>query len=650
MASPASDLDRALALLHRGDVRAACALWEANPDLATRLAQAVTLHSEGERLTLAPPLPTLPTPQQWWVAASLLGATGRAGTALVVDDAQGWRDLAPLQQWPDLERFVMFNADEVVDLSALSGLPALEILSIDGALQLQRLPPLPPTLEQLELSHAPAILALPPAETMAQLVSLRCVELPALRDIGPLAACTRLRFAALSLLHPSADLGVLASWTALEELELSNLDGDPGVAALRCPALVDLILDGLPHLGTLGDLSRWPRLRRLSLGRSRAEPTLELAHDTLERVALMNVSGPRTVSLALPALRTLHVAHLPDLQRLVWRGPTGALKRVRLPKGVPALDIHSVAGLDRVALRWCAQLTLVDLPDLAAVRVDNTVALTHLELRRLPLLAAVPEVHSEAPFDLVLEALPQVRALDLAHHHELRRLAVRDLPALASLSLRGSPCAHLVLADLPSLRTLDLQGHTALEDATLLEGLTSVEELDISDCGRLEALDLSATARLHTLRARQCGRLTRLALPPSVTTLDVRRCPALTVAWPHGGAPITVDAAGGRSLEAVATWPLDVPIDTLRLDRCTLTRPAMPALQVRHLILHRWSQLTDLSGLCALRGLEVLELRGPPAVLDLSPLAALPTLQRVVVPAHQPTPQGLPPGITLEAR
>ncbi|GAA4626359.1 NACHT domain-containing protein [Actinoallomurus vinaceus] len=268
---------------------------------------------------------------------------------------------------------------------------------------------------------------------------------PAPRLLAAARHVTRLRFLTsfgggtvtdLSFLH---DLGL-----PLVELRVTGMEsGDLSPLAACAESIERLHISASVTVEDVTPLCRLPRLTSLVL-RTPGLTDLGFVRD-------------------LPALRTLHLAHLEDVTDLS--------------------PLRAQTALETLSLHDCSALTELDSLPL----LDG---LTGLE---------IPGSSVDAGLDELVRRAPKLRALQLNHSpwvDDLRPLTRLDLTNLGLWGCRGIT-DFTPLAELSGLRFLDLED-TGIDDLTPLAGLVDLETFWLRHCGGV--VDLTPLKGLRRLR------------------------------------------------------------------------------------------------------------------------------------------------------
>lgn len=302
------------------------------------------------------------------------------------------------------------------------------------------------------------------------------------------------------------------------------------------PALATLELCGLELSGTDALLQRLPALRRLVLERCRAVPRDELAVCLSHTPMLQHVSMTRCDNACL-----LDVASAPALTHLTCTGTDMAELDLSLVGGqqrtalqhldiscsmhLTAVDLVPVPNLSHLACAACDNLNMLD--------IQACTQLQHLNLSCSPILPDVVDVsHCAATLQYLninviggeLQGLGQCTRLQELHWKDFQHDEL-DLQPLSNLTtLDVSHSSLKALDQLPtSLQFLDCSNSLDLQQLSLA-ALTSLAQLDFSDCQSLIALQLPPVGAGAQLVQLQC-RFTR------VLQLDLRLAVSSSCAW-----------------------------------------------------------------------------------------------------------------------
>lgn len=272
-------------------------------------------------------------------------ACAKHGDALLVrfyDHGGDTFDAAILDQLPAIRRLSIGSMQHVLNPEAVKRLPCLRALTF-GAVGKQRIDILDTLgvqrLEEFTLAETPTpLIDLAP---LGQSRSLRRLRLLARgRNTEAIGECASLVELAL---HASDkfDLGFITRLQGLEVLKFS-LGKVASIAAIGpLPALSDLSFDEVHMLEELGDLQRFPRLRRLQISYQKRLKRIKVgpANAALEHI---KVSGLDEIEgfYGLPALESLWMfdtKFAPDWSRL----PPTLTHFLLMPKALGARAKHA---------------------------------------------------------------------------------------------------------------------------------------------------------------------------------------------------------------------------------------------------------------------------------------------------------------------
>ena len=472
----------------------------------------------------------------------------------------------------------------LVDLTALKQLPALQLLSLNDRNVLSSLSQLAslPGLQSLSLKGYNVLSNLSPLASLPALRSLSFYDCQVLSDLSPLASLPALQSLSLSGYDVVSNRSQLVPLPALQSLSLNDgevLSSLPPQASL--PVLQSLTLKGYDALSDLSLLASLPALQSLSF------------YDC-------QVLSDLSPLASLPALQSLSFNRCHTLSKLLLLTSLPALQSLHLTSCYTLSDLSlpvSQPALQSLHLSHCPVLSDLSLPveqpSLQSLHLSGCPVLSNLSmLAPQPALQFLDFSFGQALNKLLLPvSLPALQSLDLSHCYALSDLSLpASLPVLQSLDL-----SHCTLSDLslpveqPALQSLDLSGCHALSKLSLPVSLPALQSLDLSGCHALSKLSLPVSLpALQSLDLSGCHALSKLSLPvslPALQSLDLSGCHALN--------------------------------DLSQL-------PSLPALQSLHLSNYH---VSDLSLLSSLPTLQSLDLSGCHALNDLLQLPLLPGLQ-----------------------
>ena len=394
------------------------------------------------------------------------------------------RGIEPPADWRPAIHVLDFTGSDLIDLTPLAGLTALETLWLSSTAVIDLTPLAGLTaLETLGLDST-AVSDLTPLAGLTALETL-WLDSTAVSDLTPLAGLTALERLWLNS-TAVIDLTPLAGLTALETLRLGStavIDLTPlaGLTALETlwlnsTAVIDLTpLAGLTALETLG-LDSTAVIDLTPLAGLTALETLWLSSTAV--IDLTPLAG-------LTALETLGLDSTAVIDLTPLAGLT-ALETLRLDS-TAVIDLTPLAGLTALERLWLNSTAVIDLTPLAG--------LTALETLRLG---------STAVIDLTpLAGLTALETLWLNSTAVIDLTPLAGLTALETLGLDSTAVSDLTpLAGLTALETLGLDS-TAVSDLTPLAGLTALERLWLRSTAVSDLTPLAGLTKLTIVRAER---------------------------------------------------------------------------------------------------------------------------------------------------
>ncbi|KAH7307179.1 hypothetical protein KP509_22G048900 [Ceratopteris richardii] len=528
----------------------------------------------------------------------------------------------------------MVNSLESVDEAPL---PNLEDLSIKCCPELKRLALDATSLQKLDLRGCERLMDLDcrGLSSLQHLVIDDCFSLTTL-SILP----TTLRKISLRISRRSLREGGLES---VEDASLPNLED---LTITRCPKLKRLALDStslqsldLNACGGLNDLAckGLSSLQHLILDGCSSLTRLSFLPTTLSTLSWRLCSVVSVEDFFLPNLQELTLQDSPMLKRLALHATS--LQRLDLSGSGRLEDLHcrGLSSLQHLILDRCYSLTTLSFLPTTLRRLSLNMQ-REIGLDRGPFSDMVGSLESvdDAPLrnleHVTITCCPELKSLAL-NATSLQRLDLSECGRLKDLDCRGlSSLQHLILDGCYSLTTLsflpttlrrlslnmqreigldrgllsDMLGSLEsvddapipnLEDLTItccpeLKSLalnaTSLQRLDLSECGRLKDLDCRGLSSLQHLILDGCYSLTTLSFLPTTLqrlSLNMQR----EIGLDRG---LLSDMLG--SLESVDDAPLP-NLEDLTITCCPeLKSLALNATSLQRLDLSECGRLKDL--------------------------------------------------------
>ncbi|KAI5342913.1 hypothetical protein L3X38_010789 [Prunus dulcis] len=335
------------------------------------------------------------------------------------------------------------------------------------------------------------------------------------------------------------------NYKSLEELDISggcqtllSLLETKLLSGLAIRNVVDI--QCLPNCNRLQRLTLWncPTLSLTSLYINNCRKLEFLPHEMLAKLTSLDnlciqnsCDSMRSFPLGIfPKLTRLEIHGCENLESLSWIEEEGAVENLthlnylevyNCPKMVCFYEGElPTPNLRHFVVSGCENLK--SLPE----RLHTLTALRSLWIWNLPNLESFAE-DGGLP--------PNLRSFSIRNCKRLRALDSVGLQALDSLQICGSDHVLETLLLPTTLHTLRIYYLSTLKslDGKGLGHLTSLQELDIDSCPSLEFLpgeELQHLTSLQTLIISSCDSLQCLpeeGLPPSLSHLRIRRCPAL---------------------------------------------------------------------------------------------------------------------------
>jgi len=516
----------------------------------------------------------------------------------------------PLAEFNNLESLDLTGSEELENLNGLSPLKQLKQIKVRGCRSLQNVDGLANStkFKNLDLGECDALQNLDGLAGCTALTSLDLSGCNSLQNMDGLINCTKLTKLNLDL-HWSNTLqnvNGLANCTKLAKLDLSNCQALQNVDGLEgCTNLTSLNLTSCASLQDVDGLANLKKLTELDLS----------ACDSLQNVdGLANFTG----------LIQLDLSHCESLQNLDGLANSTKFKN---------LDLRVCGALQNLdGLAGCTILTSLDLSDCISLQNVNGLAnCTKLAKLDLSNCQALQDVDG-------LESCTKLTSLNLASCTSLQNIdglvnctkfiLGKDFGKKLDLTECGSLQNVNGLANCTKLRSLDLSGCASLVNIDGLAGCTKLTELNLTGCGALRNVSGLETAKLKQLDIAE----TELKTLNNLTTTNVKS--------------LTFDNLKMSSFKGLNKWQSvttlaitqDSGEDVKSAKKKTFVDldgiEAFPNLETLHLG-GRWSDACDklksLKGIEKLDHLRELDLTECSAIRDLSPIAELQNLSRLMM-------------------
>ena len=260
----------------------------------------------------------------------------------------------------------------------------------------------------------------------------------------------------------------------------------------------------------------------------------------LEKLEYINLSANRIASIELDAFENLEFLNLGSTG--LTSLDVGGFRKLDSLKisytNITELDLSTNVNLKMLNAQrsQLSSLSLVGLPELIYVNIEDNASLTSLDLVDLPKLDEINAENSRIS-DLQIQDLPQLRLfnfrrndlnqidlllypnledIDLEYNTNLSVVQVKDLPNLQILKLSGCEIESLDVSNCISLRHLGLTGNPL--KSINLEGLNSIEDLNLRNL-ELESLSVLDLPLLTKIDARY----------NKILSASIQNCPLLHV-------------------------------------------------------------------------------------------------------------------------
>ncbi|KAI0514232.1 hypothetical protein KFK09_010267 [Dendrobium nobile] len=493
--------------------------------------------------------------------------------------------------------------------SSLASLSSLKILHVRNAPQLQMLPNIPTSLEQLVLDELKSLQCLPSSLPVASLTVLELESIPLLKslpDLPPSLHSVKIYLKNLSCLPsclPSlsylqkisiCDVPLLQELpelpSSLRELVFTNLESLQSLPS-SLTSLSSLEILSIINVTQLRLLPNFPvSLERLSLRKLKSLqclPSSLSSISSLKYLHLENVPLLKSLPDFPPSLCWLHLYDLENLDCLPsYLSSLSSLQEISI-KNIPRLqelpnlpsslcqlaftNLKSMQLLPNIP----ASLEVLNLSYLEALQcLPSSLSISSLKslhLETIPLLKLLPDLPPDLKY-LFINNVPQLQLL-INIPASLENLNLLDLEALEFLpsSFPISSLKRLDLTRIMHLKSLpDLSPsleYISVEDIPLLQLLqnipASLEELNLLDLEALQCLPSSLSiSSLKRLHLRGIPLLKSLPdIPPDLKYLSVDNVPQLHL-LPN--IPASLEALDLSDLKALQCLPSSLSISSLK--------------------------------------------------------------------------------------
>ncbi|KAL0927184.1 hypothetical protein M5K25_001347 [Dendrobium thyrsiflorum] len=391
--------------------------------------------------------------------------------------------------------------------SSLASLSSLKILHVRNAPQLQMLPKIPTSLEQLVLDELESLQCLPSSLSISSLAILELKSIPLLNSLPDLPSSLRSMIICLENLYclPSC----LPSLSYLQKISLSDTPHLQELPELPS-SLCELKLTNLESLQSLpSSLTSLSSLEILSIINVTQLRLLPNFPTSIKRLELTNLKSLQFLPSSLPSissLKYLHLENFPLLKSLPDFPPSLCWLHLYDLENLDCLPsyLSAISSLHEISIKNVPLLQ--ELPNLpSSLRVLEFKGLKSLQLfPNIP--TSLKELHLS---DLeALQCLPSFLSIS-----SLERLYLKKIPLLKSLPDLPPGLIHLFVINVPQLQ--------------LLPNIPAcLETLHLSDLEALQCLPSSlSTSFLRLLCLIRIPLLKSLPeLPPTVYRLKVINC------------------------------------------------------------------------------------------------------------------------------
>ncbi|KAH0452506.1 hypothetical protein IEQ34_019805 [Dendrobium chrysotoxum] len=434
--------------------------------------------------------------------------------------------------------------------SSLASLSSLKILHVRNAPQLQMLPNIPASLEQLALDNLESLQCLPSFLSISSLEVLELNKIPLLKSLPDLPPSLRSMTIYCGNLYclPSS----LPSLSYLQKISIINFPQLQELPELPS-SLCELKFINLESLQSLpSSLTSLSSLEFLCINKVTQLHLLPNFPTSLERLVLCELKLLQCLpSLSsIFSLKDLYLRNIPLLKSLPDLPPFLCWLHLYDLENLDCLPscLSSLSSLQKITIENIPQLQL--LPNIPAsleeLNLSNLEALQflpsslsiysleRLDLIRIPLLKSLPDLPPGLKY-LFIDNVPQLQLLSNIPT-SLKHLYLSDLGALqclpSSLSISSLERLHLIriplLKSLPDLPpSLESQSVDNVPQLQLLPNIpASLHTLYLSDLEALRclpsSLSISSLKRLSLIRIPLLKSLPDL--PPGLKSLSVYNC------------------------------------------------------------------------------------------------------------------------------
>ncbi|KAH0463422.1 hypothetical protein IEQ34_008004 [Dendrobium chrysotoxum] len=514
--------------------------------------------------------------------------------------------------------------------SSLASLSSLKILHVRNAPQLQMLPNIPTSLEQLVLDELESLQCLPSSLPISSLTVLELKSIPLLKSLPDLPSS--LRSMEIYLKNLCCWPSCLPSLSYLQKISISNaphLQELPELPSSLCE-LSFINLESLQTLpSSLSSLSSLEILSIINVTQLRLLPNFPTS---LERLSLRELKSlqclPSSLS-SISSLKYLHLENVPLLKSLPDFPPSLCWLHLYDLENLDCLpsSLSSLSSLQEISIKNIPRLQ--ELPNLPS----SLCQLAFTKLKSMQLLPNIPAFLEELSLsDLeALQCLPSSLSTS-----SLKRLHLKEIPLLKSLPGLPPDLKYLFINNVPQLQLLT-NIPASLEELNLL-GLEALQFLPSS-------LPISSLKRLHLTRIMHLKSLPDLS--PSLEYLSVNNVPQLQLLQ-H--IPASSEELYLSDLEALQCLPSSLTISSLKrlhLIRIPLLKslPDLPP-DLKYLSVDNVPQLQLLQNIPAsLKDLDLSDLEALQCLPSSLSISSLERLHLIRIPLLKSLPD-LPPDLT----